>query len=952
MPTLRPWREIATPHPDVLRGTFQQAEFAAHLYRVHDGTASPEYGDPVKFFGLTFITEGMRLLLRNVVQRLTGHGGDPVIQLQTAFGGGKTHTMLAVYHLVRRADGKVAAGDLPGISAILNELGVTDLPHARVVVLDAGHLSVDTPAVRAGQSINTLWGELAWQLGGQSAYELVRRADESGTAPGSEVLIQLLKQSAPCVILMDELVVYMRQFRPNQHFSGGDYNSNLSFVQNLTEAIKAVPTAQLLASLPESDREAGDDRAVAALHALEHAFNRIQALWKPVATDEAFEIVRRRLFTPIADEAAADAICRAYATYYIEHPGEFPAETQQSSYYQRLRQAYPIHPEVFSRLYEDWATLDNFQRTRGVLKLMAQVISQLWADNNQDPFIQPGNLPLANGKVRGDFVLYLPNGWDAVVERDIDGPLSGPQDIDSRDPRFGAVQAGHRVARTIFLGSAPNTAGNQTTRGLTPEHIMLGSAIPGQTPAVYTDALKRLADRLHHLTTGNNRYWFDTRPNLRREMEERKRRFDELADVLPELKRIVQKAFGRPEPFASVHVFAPSVDVADDEHLRLVVLPPKAACSRSTLGPATDVATEFLEKRGENPRIRRNRLVFLAPELETNSRLFDQLRSVLAWESIVVDCKESRINLDRLQEQQVVRSRDEARKALDRLVREAYRWLIVPSQDARPGSSPGPVRWEALQLPTSSVNGLTVEIERLLVDNEMLLSSWAPVHLVRQLQSWFWKPEEAAVTGRKVWEDFSRYLYLPRLRNSQVLLHAANDGVKAGMVGAAHAQEGAEYKGFVFEEGVGLGIDHLLIEPGVAKAYVETRRAAAAGEGGSTSSTGGGDDNAEPGSSTGSTGSGAGAETGEGLGSTAGGSKKVPVRRYIASVELDNEDANSRFTKIMAEIVRKFTLNPSHKIRLTLDIEVESPTPFDDDLQRTVRENSTTLKINNHSFEQ
>jgi uncharacterized protein len=372
--TLKPWREIAEPHSDVREGKFQQAEFAADLSRVHAGTANAEYQDPALFFQRTFITEGMRLLLDSVVRRLAGQGGDPVIQLQTAFGGGKTHTMLAVYHL---AQGRAPISDLQGVPSILNAAGVAELPKARMAVLDGVELLglAGKPRDHGGCTVRTLWGELAWQLGGESGYELVKEADRTGTAPGKKELAELLAASSPCVILMDELVRYVSQFEEGKTLSGGTYDTQLSFVQALTEAMKAVPTAVLLASLPFSDREAGSQQGVKALRALEHYFGRVQALWKPVASEEAFEIVRRRLFTNIHDKLAMESVCRAFADFYIANRDDFPQETQDSKYLARLTQAYPIHPEVFDRLYEDWSTLDNFQRTRGVLKLMAKVIT-------------------------------------------------------------------------------------------------------------------------------------------------------------------------------------------------------------------------------------------------------------------------------------------------------------------------------------------------------------------------------------------------------------------------------------------------------------------------------------------------------------------------------------------------------------------------------------------------
>ncbi|HNV73019.1 MAG TPA: DUF499 domain-containing protein, partial [Candidatus Ozemobacteraceae bacterium] len=238
MTTLKPWRETAIPHEDVLKGTFQQAEFAADISRVHDGTAVPEYADPVKFFARTFITEGMRLLLESVIKRISGKGGDPVIQLQTAFGGGKTHTLLAVYHLAR---GLADPAQLDGVPDLLKSAGAKSLPQAKVAVLDGVKLSPSQPQKHGKHQTRTLWGELAWQLGGEAAYEQLKNADISGTSPGKDTLAKLLSEHAPCVILMDELVGYIRQFAEGTGLSGGTYDSNLSFIQALTEAMKAVP---------------------------------------------------------------------------------------------------------------------------------------------------------------------------------------------------------------------------------------------------------------------------------------------------------------------------------------------------------------------------------------------------------------------------------------------------------------------------------------------------------------------------------------------------------------------------------------------------------------------------------------------------------------------------------------------------------------------------------------
>ncbi|MFN9747914.1 MAG: ATP-binding protein [Burkholderiales bacterium] len=939
---LKPWREVAVPHEDVLKGTFQQAEFAADLSRVHEGTATAEYQNPTLFFQRTFITEGMRLLLDSLVKRLSDKGGDPVIQLQTAFGGGKTHTMLAVYHL---AKGEALASDLPGVPSILDAAGITELPRARIAVLDGIKSSPNQPVVRDGQAIRTLWGDLAWQLGKAEGYALVADADASGTSPGKAVLETLLKFYAPCVILIDELVAYVRQFEEGKTLTGGSFDSNLSFVQALTESLKAVPTAVLLASLPESDKEAGSQRGVKALAALAHYFGRIQALWKPVGTEEAFEIVRRRLFASINDKLAAESVCRAFADYYTAHSEDFPRETQESRYFERLMHAYPIHPEVFDRLYEDWSSLDNFQRTRGVLKLMAKVIHRLWEDNDKDLLIMPGSFPLKDADTRNEVIYYLPQGWDPVVERDVDGDRAETTDIESRDTRLGSVQACRRSARAIFLGSAPSTA-NQMVRGIELERVALGVAQPGQQLGLYKDALRRLGDRLHYLNSGNNRFWFDTRPNLRREMEERKRRFQDKEDVFPAIHDRMQKTFSS-GVFGGIHIFRASSDVPDDWQLRLVVLPPDAAFSRSGQSLAIERATEILKTRGDQPRFKQNRLIFLAADDDSVSRLKDQVRSTLAWQSIVADIKEMKLNLDQFQSRQASKSLEDANEALRRMIRETYKWMVAPMQEARPGKGLSEIQWEHFQVNPGAQN-LSQEIERVLKENELLITEWAPIHLATVLKTWFWKDDIKETSALNVWQQSCQQLYLPRLKDDTVFQQTMGAGAESrDFFGFAQGKEDGRYVGFSYGKRTSLIMDSslLLIEPVTAARYAEAQRAAeeaarpkptepAPGATGSDAPPPRVEDSAKP--------------------TYAGGGSAAPQpikKQFYGSIELDAIQAKKQFADVVDEVVLQFTSRPGVKVKIDVEIQAESATGFDDVLQRAVKENCNVLRFKNAEFE-
>ncbi|MCY3008131.1 MAG: ATP-binding protein [Planctomycetota bacterium] len=956
---MKPWREIAVPHRDVLEGTFQQSEFAADITAVHSGKATKEYQDASAFYDRTFITEGMRLLLTQVAQRLVSKGGEPVIQLQTAFGGGKTHTMLAVYHLATR---KCALSELAGIPSLVEQAGMMDVPQARVAVLDGTAHAPGQAWKHGKQTIKTLWGELAWQLGGSEGYALVKEADATGTSPGKDVLRDLLTQYAPCIILIDELVAYVRQFSEGQTLSGGSYDTNLSFVQALTEAVKLVPNAIVLASLPESEVEAGSQRGVAALRALEKTFGRIQALWKPVATEEAFEIVRRRLFEPMRDGKTRDAVCRAFADAYVAEGSKLPAETQEGRYYDRLVQAYPIHPEVFDRLYEDWTTIDGFQRTRGVLKLMAKVIYRLWKDDNKDLMILPGSLPLHDGSSRNELTYYLPAGWDAVVEKDIDGDRAETTELENKEPRFGQVNAARRVARTLFLGSAPSSvAGKAGIRGLDRARVLLGCLQPGQTSATYIDALNRLADRLHYLNSSGDkaqeatRFWFDTRANLRREMEDRKRRFEDGTDVRGKIGEALKKMVGSATFFDGVHIFTPHGDVPDDSALRLVVLAPENCHSRDLKQPAEGVVLDYVRNNGTKPRYRGNRLVFLAPDMAVLARLRDTARVALAWHSIVEDVKEGRLNIDLLQKKQAEKELQSAEEVVPRAARECYKWLLCPVQNTPTDPKP---TVEAFPLTTTGGSAGS-EIERVCIDNELVITTWSPIHLRAKLKYLYWKDGKAAAGAMAFWEDTLRYLYLPRLKNRDSLTQAIRTGAASSdFFGTAYGQEGDKYTGFHVGEGnVQFDDTLLLIEPNAALEYqTNLKKAEEAKKSGTTETTGGtSTGGATTGGATG-TGSTTGSETGTGTsggtGTTGGGTTTASKpKTFHGSIQIKPSAAKMHLVQVAEEIISLLAGDPNASLNITLEINADFPSGASDQIKRAVTENATALGFKSKMWE-
>lgn len=930
--SLKPWREIARPHRDVLEGTFKQSEFAADITQVANGDAPKEYQDAEQFFARTFITEGMRLLLASVAERLAGKGGDPVVQLQTAFGGGKTHTMLAVYHLASRT---VSTDRLQGIPPILDVAGIHDLPNARVAVIDGINLSVSQPRRHGGIEANTLWGELAWQLLKEDGYALVADSDRDGTSPGKEVLVQLLTKAAPCVVLMDELVAFLRQLEVGKQFNAGTFDSNITFIQALTEAMKAVPNAMLLASLPESALEVGGTMGQKALDSLEKYFARVESIWKPVATEEAFEIVRRRLFEHAGDIGVVQGIAQQYSDFYRHNAAKFPTETQSSHYYDRLCRSYPIHPEVFDRLYEDWSTLDKFQRTRGVLQYMAIVIHRLWVADNRDALIMPGSLPLDDSNVRGKSIHYLPQGWEPVIEKEVDGNRSMAADIDKNDTRFGQYHAARRVMRTLFLGSAPS-GGDQMHRGLEAERILLGACSPEQTLATFEDVLAKLKDKLTYLYADKSRVWLDTKPNLRREMESRKTNISEREQLIPLLKSTITKSFGAPQLIDGIHVFTPASDVPDEfgKGPRLVVLPADSfsAFSRSSAtNQAFKAALSILQRRGEQPRVKQNRLVFLVADYDNLARFKEAGRTFLAWQSIVDDIENGVLNQDMAHLTQAKSHRDGAKAQVSQLMRDTYKWLLAPHQE--PGDE---LEWEVAQLATVAPKFIA-EIESRLIDEEWLIKEWSEVHLRNLLERFYFKNGATSVSVTKLWQDCCQYLYLPRLVDDQVLRRTIENAIKTtDYFGFAASEREGRYEGFVFgKSGSVILTEHsLLISRDEALAYQDLL----AQEKHEKDRIVEPDPNPDP----------------------VPHPPRIEVEvkpaevktHFYGSVSLEPLRAKMDFATLFDEVVQNFASAYDVDVDISVEIRARNQSGFDANLQRAIKENCSMLKFSAAEFEE
>jgi len=770
---LRPWREVLPPHEDVATGNFHASEFAADLYKVASGgEVDADYADPVEFFRRTYLTEGLRDLIGRAVRRLSGDpNASPVVNLQTNFGGGKTHSMLALWHV---AAGR-PLGDFPQDSQeLLLASGYTGDSINRVALV-GNHLSPSGITKADGTRVNTLWGELAWQLGGPEAYPIVAQSDSDRTPPG-QALHHLLAAYSPAVILIDEWVAYARSLVGRDDLAGGTFDDQFTFAQALTEAAKGTPGVLLAISIPASEsgdaaavavgsaEEVGGANGLAALKRLQNVVRRVADQWRPASANEAYHIVKQRLFTQpdAAAIAAINATARGFVDLYRKYPGDFPRETRDAAYEDRIKQTYPIHPELFDTLYEQWSSLERFQRTRGVLRLMSTVIHSLWIGEDASPLIMPGSIPLATSSVNSELTQYLQDSWKTIIDADVDGPNSEPVRIDKAKPVFGQRSLTKRLARTVFFGAAPTIAPGASSKGIGTQRVFLGTAVPGDVPGNFHAALTQLQDRATYFYSGSGKYWYDLQANITRTAKDQAERLHP-EDVWAEVTRRLQVQARTRGQFAGVHIAPESnADIPDLEEARLVILHPKVSHKRGTDSPAKQFAHAATERRGSANRTHRNTLVYLAADEARLEELDSATRDYLGWTHVLAN--DADLDLTQNQRNQAVQRQAQADKTVTARLLQTFTWGLVPAQPD-PGA-PFVVREVKVEGQSDS---LAERMSRRLGNDGDLSTrqAAATIRLALNKVPQIWK--DGHVSLGTLWGLYTQYPYMPRLRDRSVL---------------------------------------------------------------------------------------------------------------------------------------------------------------------------------------
>ena len=966
---MKAWREVIKPHEDVASGRFTASEFAADLYQVAVSkdacTRGNAYGDPVEFFNRTYLTEGLKDLLTRAAKRLMGSdGSSPVVNLQTNFGGGKTHSLLALYHLF----GDTPLGELSGdVQNLVAHMGLADTWQAgkvRRVAIVGTRLTAGEPMVKEdGTKVHTIWGELAWQLGGREAYDMVAQSDRSATPPG-KLLQDLLEKYSPCLILIDEWVAYARTLVGRDDLPAGTFDDQFTFAQTLTETVATTDNCMLVVSVPasdsgapDSDLEVGGENGRLALGRLQNAVRRLADQWQPSTKDESFEIVRKRLFEqPDAEQQAQiDFTATKFVDYYRKHTADYPSYVDTTEYKQRIKASYPLHPELLDRLYDDWSSLETFQRTRGVLTLVSNVIHELWVANDTSPMIMPGTMPLDTETVNANLTQYLRDRWKPIIDADIAGEGSTAAKIDASRTVFGQRQLAQRLARTIFMGSAPRVASQHP--GISEQYVRLGTLMPGDNEGNVQPALSSLEQDSTYLFHDDNRYRYGLSPSINktaRDYAEHLR--DDPASVYNEIARRLQPEGEKANrgKFRRVCVAPQDTDsIPDMEEATLVIMHPSLSMGHGEGQDAESMqwVRKAIEWRGSSQRVNRNMLVFLLMNRNYSETVTATARSYLGWKQ--VRDSEVQLNLTRQQIEEARARTQQFDHTLTDMIRNAYQWCVYPEQ-------PNPrqeYKLAELRINASGTDSLAQRTGKRLAEEDQLIDVFSPsgigYEILPNMQSSF---KDGALRVGEIWQTVCRFPYMPRLVDRSVLDQAIETATSMPL---------PEDERFALaagrDESTGRFIDLVIpgITPGQAilrvsnstlivqwatalEAYIQQT-----GERESETSQPTLPEHSSPEPFHAPTAT--RTESQDEIAEEPG--VQQVMKEYFGTVDLDPNHLNKQLAQINMQLLEQLRLAHAD-IKLSLEIKAAAPDGFDENIVKIVKQNSEKLNLRNSGFEE
>ena len=774
--------DICSPRPDVLDGTVADADFAADLALVLTGKASPAYREPGLFFANTFPTRGLKDLLANVCRRLSGSGDavGAIFRLDTSYGGGKTHGLIALAH---------AARGMAGVSDVAEFIDPGVLPAApvRVAAYDGENADpMNGRALDGGVLAYTPWGEIAHALAGRAGYERVRQSDEHRVAPGSETL-RALFGDAPALILLDELSVYLRKVGQLDNARG----QLAPFLSSLFKAVESTPNAAVVYTLAigkdghATDAYSAENQYVADRMAeIESVSARKATLLNPTEEDETVQVLRRRLFESV-DDARAVEVVDAYRELWTQHQDVMVDEATRPETLEQFRASYPLHPHVLATLTGKTATLDNFQRVRGMLRVLGRTVAQLWRQRPVDAtaihlhHIDPGHEPIRQEIVtRLGQARFLP-----AITNDVAAGRAGQralaEDIDAKQHQGLPPYAAY-VARTIFMHTL---AFNEPLKGVTGEELRYAVAGPAVKPSFIDEARKQFIAESAYLDdrpAAPMRFLAEANLNV---VIRREEQHVDPAEVRAQLNDRIRDIFSG-KTFEVVPFPGGPFDVPDevgDGSPKLVVF----AYDGLAVGETVDEVPELVERVYSNKgadgsalRALRNHLVFVAADERMTDGMRHRMRSRLALQRLKTP--ERLVDLAEHQQEKIRDLEARSEQELAVAIQQCYRHVFYPARN-RIGTRGVDLAHTAIDMPSASSQpgAGQRQVVRVLRDLKKLRSSEdepdAPVYVRDRTPL-----RKGHMTTLALRDEFRRSPSLPMLLDDDIFIRGIRRGIEQG----------------------------------------------------------------------------------------------------------------------------------------------------------------------------
>jgi hypothetical protein len=811
---LAPWTSVARPHDDVVSGKLDMGTYAANLagvYRQREGVPKV-YLEAERFFAATYLTTNLKKLLGDVLGVLAGAAGDRILQLRTPFGGGKTHTLVALLHLVR---------ERATVAGLADYADLPDPGPTQVAVLSGEELDPISAISTSGVETHTLWGELAAQLG---RYDLVAEHDKTGSAPGGDTLRRVLGDG-PVLVLLDEVLTYVEKSMALVRGDSTAGRQAMLFVQALTEAVNAHPRAAMVYSLQASVGEAVG--AEGLLTQLDHLVSRVDAKREPVSGDEVMRVIQRRLFTDIGAPEVHATVARAYSDL-LRRQLEANAETddsrrsatvEASQLEARILTSYPFHPELLDLMYHRWGSLPSYQRTRGALQFLATSVHALWETGADAALIGPGEIDLSDEATRGSFFSQVGERerYTSVLSSDVTSSGSGAAVVDRRigidSPAIQQLAVGSRVATAIMLYSFGAREGED--RGVLESDLVTAVLTPGLDRNVLVAALHDLREEELYLHFTGRRYRFEPTPNLSKIVRDEANKFT-ASEVLDRVREQLEEQL---RGTRGVVVWPDGPSGIDDKKplFSVAYLHPDWSPDRVGL-------EKFVEQARSGPRRYSNGLALVLPDRGQFDQARQATRSWTAAQSLMTH--KTKYGFSNEQVEELKEKVEASRRAMITAIGRSYSSVVLPVKSGA-GESPYSLESTDLRSLITAGRSLHERVEgaisqrvfgNITVDKLLALSGLCtakPIVVVGDLVDWFYSYFEFT----KIW---SRKVVAEAISNAIV---ASRLGYAVGLVRTGELLEVREPRMIRLGEllpvdEIDLSADAVIIEADHARALV------------------------------------------------------------------------------------------------------------------------------------